>query len=154
MLARYPRRQVEALADGDANLARELRQVTFKAMSQLQAQLLILGRITVLEKVGSFILEMEHRLSPANGECIALPISRYDIADYLAVSVETVSRALTQLKQRGLIKVSGPRTVKIIDRGALEDGEHFECAATRHNRCPQNRPPEVRRGGLMHQSVV
>src|SRR4051812_34840733 len=89
-LARYPRRRVEALADGDPSLARELRQVTFEAMARLQAQLLILGRITALEKVSSFILEMENRLSRNREGSIALPISRYDIADYLAVSVETV----------------------------------------------------------------
>jgi CRP/FNR family nitrogen fixation transcriptional regulator len=126
VLASYPRRRVEALADSDPSLARELRQVTFEAMSRLQAQLLILGRITALEKVGSFILEMETRLSHGGGDSIALPVSRYDIADYLAISVETVSRSLTDLKHRGVIKLSGTRTVKIVDRDVLEDGEHNE----------------------------
>ncbi|MEA2904388.1 MAG: family transcriptional regulator, nitrogen fixation regulation protein [Alphaproteobacteria bacterium] len=128
VLASYPRRRVEALADSDPSLARELRQVTFEAMSRLQAQLLILGRITALEKVGSFILEMETRLSHGRGDSIALPVSRYDIADYLAVSVETVSRSLTDLKQRGVIKLSGTRTVKIVDRDMLEEGEHEDCS--------------------------
>jgi CRP/FNR family nitrogen fixation transcriptional regulator len=126
VLASYPRRRVETFADSDPRLARELRQATFEAMSRLQAQLLILGRITALEKVGSFILEMEIRLSQGRGDSIALPISRYDIADYLAVSVETVSRSLTDLKQRGAIKLSGTRTVKIVDRDVLEEGEHDE----------------------------
>jgi CRP/FNR family nitrogen fixation transcriptional regulator len=94
-------------------------------MSRLQAQLLILGRITALEKVGSFILEMETRLFQGE-DSIALPVSRYDIADYLAISVETVSRSLTDLKHRGVIKLSGTRTVKIVDRDVLEDGEHNE----------------------------
>jgi CRP/FNR family nitrogen fixation transcriptional regulator len=127
MLASYPRRRVEALADSDPRLARELRQVTFEAMSRLQAQLLILGRITALEKVGSFILEMETRLPHGRGDSIALPVSRYDIADYLALSVETVSRSLTDLKHRGIIKLLGTRTVSIVDRDVLEDGEHDEC---------------------------
>jgi Mn-dependent DtxR family transcriptional regulator len=43
-------------------------------------------------------------------------MSRYDIADYLAVSVETVSRSLTYLKQRGVIKFSGTRIVRIVKR--------------------------------------
>ena len=51
-----------------------------------------------------------------------LPISRYDIADYLGLSVETVCRSLTSLKKRGLIALSGPRSVRIIDRDALEEG--------------------------------
>ena len=54
---------------------------------------------------------------------MTLPITRYDIAEYLAVSAETVSRSLTELKQRGLIKMSGTRVVKIIDREALEECE-------------------------------
>jgi CRP/FNR family nitrogen fixation transcriptional regulator len=53
-----------------------------------------------------------------------LPVSRYDIADYLAVSVETVSRSLTDLKQRGVIKLSGTRVLRIVNREALEDTEH------------------------------
>jgi CRP/FNR family nitrogen fixation transcriptional regulator len=128
VLASYPRRRLETLADSDPSLARELRQVTFEAISRLQAQLLILGRITALQKVGSFILEMETRLSHGRESSIALPVSRYDIADYLAISVETVSRSLTDLKHRGVIKLSGTRTVKIIHRDVLEDGEHDECA--------------------------
>jgi CRP/FNR family nitrogen fixation transcriptional regulator len=129
VLAGYPHRRVESLADSDPSIARELRQITFEAMSRLQAQLLILGRITALEKVGSFILEMESRLSHGRDDDLTLPVSRYDIADYLAVSVETVSRSLTDLKHRGVIKLSGTRMVKIVDRAVLEDGEHDECTS-------------------------
>jgi CRP-like cAMP-binding protein len=66
---------------------------------------------------------MAQRLSNGQNDCIALPLSRYDIADYLAISVETVSRALTDLKQRGLIKFVGTRLVKIIDQDALDGGD-------------------------------
>jgi len=126
---RCRRVRVEMLADSDPQLAREIRQVAFAALSRVQAQLLILGRITALEKVGSFILEMVSRLSAGNGNSVALPMSRYDIADYLAVSVETVSRSLTDLKQRGVIKLAGTRTVRIVNRNALEDGERSGLAA-------------------------
>lgn len=126
IIAIYPRSRVEMLADSDPQLAREIRQLAFTALSRLQSQLLILGRITALEKVGSFILEMVERLSAGNGNSVALPMSRYDIADYLAVSVETVSRSLTDLKQRGVITLAGARTVRIVDRNALEDGESNE----------------------------
>jgi CRP-like cAMP-binding protein len=63
ILASYPRRRVETLSNSDPYLARELREVAFDAMSRQQAQLLIMGRITALQKVYSFILEMETRLS-------------------------------------------------------------------------------------------
>jgi CRP-like cAMP-binding protein len=48
------------------------------------------------------------------------------MADYLGVSVETVSRSLSDLKHRGAIKLSGTRTVSIVDRDALEEGERNE----------------------------
>src|SRR3981081_2247669 len=54
----YPRRRVEALADSDPRLARQIRMLVLEAMSRLQAQLLIVGRVTAPEKVGSFVLEM------------------------------------------------------------------------------------------------
>jgi CRP-like cAMP-binding protein len=119
-IASYPRRRVEALADADPELAREIREVAFELMSQLQAQLLILGRITATEKVASFLLAMAARLS--SGQQVRLPVSRYDIADCLAVSVETVSRSLTDLKHRGVIALPGTRIVKIVDRDALAEG--------------------------------
>jgi CRP/FNR family nitrogen fixation transcriptional regulator len=122
VVAGYPRRQIETLADSDPKIARELRRIAFAALSRLQTQLLILGRITALEKVGSFILEMAARLHDNDDSRVALPVSRYDIADYLAVSVETVSRSLSDLKQRGTIKLSGTRTVRIVDRDALGEG--------------------------------
>lgn len=128
VVAAYPRRRVELLADTNPELAREIRQIAFLALGRLEAQLLILGRITALEKVGSFILEMAER-SCERGNSVALPMSRYDIADYLAVSVETVSRALTDLKHRGVIKLSGTRVVRIVDRNALEEGERCARAA-------------------------
>jgi CRP/FNR family transcriptional regulator, nitrogen fixation regulation protein len=123
VVAAYPRRRVEAAADSDAYLARQIRRIAFDAISRLQSHLLILGRITAPEKVGSFILEMAMRSSRGNTDSVTLPITRYDIAEYLAVSVETVSRSLTNLKQRGLIKMSGTRKIRIIDRDALEKCE-------------------------------
>jgi CRP/FNR family transcriptional regulator, nitrogen fixation regulation protein len=126
VVANYPRSRIEMLAESDPKIARELRQIAFTALSRMQAQLLILGRITASEKVGSFILEMAARLSERESDQVALPVSRYDIADYLGVSVETVSRALSDLKQRGAIRLSGTRTVSIIHRNLLEEGERHE----------------------------
>jgi CRP/FNR family nitrogen fixation transcriptional regulator len=126
VVAAYPRRRIETQADSDPKIAREIRQIAFAALARLQAQLLILGRITALEKVGSFILEMAARLADGHANHVALPVSRYDIADYLGVSVETVSRSLSDLKHRGAIKLQGTRTVSIVDRYVLEEGERHE----------------------------
>ena len=65
----------------------------------------LLGRKTSLERVAAFHLEMDRRLTPAG--IIALPMNRRDIADYLGLTLETVSRALSDLKKRGFLKFLG-----------------------------------------------
>jgi CRP/FNR family nitrogen fixation transcriptional regulator len=117
----YPRQRVEALANTNLDVARAVADRTSAAIARLQRQLLVLGRITALEKVGAFLLELSARLSTDSADRVLLPISRYDIADYLAISVETVSRSLTDLRQRGVIALHGAREVRIINRGALEE---------------------------------
>src|SRR3981189_1522204 len=120
VLASYPGGRVEQVAERDPQFARELRDVAFQSLPRSQDQLLILGGITALEKVGFFLLSLADRASDTK-EQVELPVSRYDIADYLAVSVETVCRSITYLQHRGAISLAGKRTVKILNRGALED---------------------------------
>ena len=120
VLASYPGGRVEQFAERDPQFARELREVALQFLSRSQDQLLILGGITALEKVGSFLLSLAGRASETKGQ-VELPVSRYDIANYLAVSVETVCRSITDLQQRGVITLAGKRTVKILNRGALKD---------------------------------
>jgi CRP/FNR family nitrogen fixation transcriptional regulator len=136
----YPRRRVETLANSDPMVAGELCQIAFGAISRLQAQLLILGRITALEKVGSFLVDMADRLSGGHADRVVLPISRYDIADYLGISVETVSRALTGFKRRGIISLAGTRSIHIVNRDALEEGKrdnHHRPAPRSRNHLPR-----------------
>jgi CRP/FNR family nitrogen fixation transcriptional regulator len=120
VLASYPGGRVEQFAQRDPQFAGELRELAFQSLTRSQDQLLILGGSTALEKVGSFLLSLAGRASETKGQ-VELPVSRYDIADYLTVSVETVCRSITDLQQRGVITLAGKRTVKILNRGALED---------------------------------
>jgi CRP-like cAMP-binding protein len=120
VVARYPRIRLENLARSDPRLARELLEMSLQEAHRLQDLVLILGRTTAQHKVGAFLLHLAERLVGRGTDRVTLPISRYDIADYLALSVETVSRALTALKQSGCIVFSGPRQVRIVDRGAIE----------------------------------
>jgi CRP/FNR family nitrogen fixation transcriptional regulator len=110
----YPRCAIEARAETDPDIARQLRALAFESISRLQARILILGRVTALEKVRAFLVEMAER---GDTNDVLLQMSRYDIADYLAVSVETVSRAITHLQHRGSIALEGKHQVKLIDRG-------------------------------------
>jgi CRP/FNR family transcriptional regulator, nitrogen fixation regulation protein len=122
-IERYPISRIEALAASDPRAARELCGIISDGMSRLHSLLLILGRTTAEQKVGSFLLHMQTRVGTDVTDRLWLPVTRYDVADYLALSVETVSRALTALKDRGVIALSGPREVRIIDRDALAE-EH------------------------------
>jgi CRP/FNR family nitrogen fixation transcriptional regulator len=123
IVAVYPRRRLEMMADQDPLLAREIRGVVFNVLSRLQAQLMTVGRVIAIEKVGSFLIEMARRQSKGAVDRVMLPISRYDLADYLRLSVETVSRTMTSLKQRGVITFSGTRSIRIMDRNALDNGQ-------------------------------
>jgi CRP/FNR family nitrogen fixation transcriptional regulator len=141
MVAGYPRKSVEALADSNPQLTREIRRIAFDTLSRLQGQLLIVGRITAQQKVSSFIIAMADRLSPVGGDRVTLPVSRYEIADYLVVSAETVSRALSDLKKRGLIRFTGTRVIQIIDREALKDSEQDDAMGPIPPRRPVSSQP-------------
>jgi CRP/FNR family nitrogen fixation transcriptional regulator len=121
-VARYPRCSVEAVADRDPRVGREIRELVLEAMSRSQARLLIMGRIRSVEKVGAFLIEMAERCFDRREETVVLPMSRYDIADYLALSVETVSRALTRLRQQGALRFVDKHRISILDRDVLERG--------------------------------
>jgi CRP-like cAMP-binding protein len=117
---RYPRARIDALIDSDPRVGRLIRDQTAAEIARLQARILLLSRITSREKINAFFLEMTRRLA-GGADVLVLPMSRYDIADYLAVSVETVSRCFTDLEGQGAIKFAGRRHVQLIDRKALDD---------------------------------
>ena len=116
LIACYPRQRVEALAEEDSATAREIRIQSFDALERLQEQMLVLGTMTAQEKVREFLVYLHDRLSADKDDDLALPISRYDIADMLGISVETVCRAFTDLRERGVISLQGPRRITIMRR--------------------------------------
>ena len=85
-------------------------------MERLQQQMLVVGTMTAQEKVREFLVYLHDRLSAEKDEDLVLPISRYDIADMLGISVETVCRAFTDLRERGVISLQGPRRITIMRR--------------------------------------
>jgi CRP/FNR family transcriptional regulator, nitrogen fixation regulation protein len=121
LIVRYPRRGAEQLADFDPQIARGIREAAFDSIARLQRRMIILARTSALERVSAFLLEMADRCRGASPNTVFLPMSRYDIADYLGMAVETVSRALTELRNRRAIALRGVRRVQICDRSALED---------------------------------
>jgi CRP-like cAMP-binding protein len=122
-VARYPRGKIERLADFDPRIGRLIREAAFEAISRSQARMLILGRMSAQEKVGAFLMEMAERSRAGAAQGLVLAMSRYDIADYLGLAAETVSRTLSDLRQGGAIRFEGAHRVRIIDPAALEDAD-------------------------------
>jgi len=119
-LRRYPRRMVEALAESHASLAHWLRTLTLNNLHAAHERLMLLGRKTAMEKLASFLLEMDRRSTTPGRAMLDLPMSRADIADHLGLTVETVCRVLAHLKRDGALGIC--RTgVELYDRRCLCD---------------------------------
>lgn len=109
---------VESAAAQDAKAARALLELMSRQLISAREHALVLGRKGANERVAAFLLQLADRFR-AHGE-ISLPMSRADIADYLALTIETVSRAFTQMERDHAISLPSSRHVVVRDRGALE----------------------------------
>ncbi|HLI11956.1 MAG TPA: helix-turn-helix domain-containing protein [Alphaproteobacteria bacterium] len=120
-LCRYPRARFDRLLDEVPGFARRLLAVTSDELRSAQDQMLLLGRKTAVEKIASFLLTMAERQRAGDEACeIQIPMGRADIADYLGLTVETVSRTLTTLKRDGFIAIPTPVRLVLRDRKGLE----------------------------------
>lgn len=111
------RSMVTALAQRDGDVANQLWILTARELHRVQEHMLLLIR-NAQERVAAFLLEMAGRVPAA--DAIDLPMSRQDIADYLGLTIETVSRTLTQLEATAAIALPSSRRVVLRDRRALD----------------------------------
>jgi CRP/FNR family transcriptional regulator, nitrogen fixation regulation protein len=111
------RLSLEQAAGTDVAVARSLWAMTAKELRHAEDHMLLLGRKTAMERVATFLLEMDRRLNVAG--MMALPMCRRDIGDYLGLTLETVSRALSQLHDRGVLGFSGARQIVLRNRQCL-----------------------------------
>jgi CRP/FNR family nitrogen fixation transcriptional regulator len=109
------------VAEQDASVARDLLNMTAISLQHAEDHMLLLGRKTSLERVAAFLLEMDRRLTAAG--VMALPMCRRDIADYLGLTLETVSRALSVLEHKGILGFLGQtqRQIVLLDRPKLAE---------------------------------
>ncbi|MBM3526804.1 MAG: cyclic nucleotide-binding domain-containing protein [Alphaproteobacteria bacterium] len=105
-----------ALADRDNEVARQLWAEASRELRCVQDHILLLIK-TAKERVAAFLLEMAKRST--NGNAVELPMSRQDIADYLGLTIETVSRMLTDLENAATIELPTSRRVVLRNRSAL-----------------------------------
>jgi CRP/FNR family nitrogen fixation transcriptional regulator len=100
-------------------LVNELWAQTMQHLQRAQEHILLLGRKNAQERIATFLLDMAARLS-LSGD-MELPMPRQDIADYLGLTIETVSRTLTQLERDGLIAIPAARRIVFRNRAALDE---------------------------------
>jgi CRP/FNR family transcriptional regulator, nitrogen fixation regulation protein len=105
-----------ARAERERDLSQQLWTLTVRELQRVQQHSLVLIK-NAEERVAGFLLEMASRC--ASGAAIELPMSRQDIADYLGLTIETVSRTFTQFVQSGVIALETSRRIKFRDRAAL-----------------------------------
>ena len=114
---------IETAAAQDVRAAHALLALMSRELHSAQEHALVLGRKGAGERVAAFLLQLGDRVASS---CeIDLPMSRADIADYLALTIETVSRAFTQMERDHAIDLPSSRHVVVRDRIALE---HLQAA--------------------------
>lgn len=121
-VCRFPRRATERLRRLHPQLNERLLELAGLDLAEAQAQIVLLGRRTAEERLASFLLDIE-RLQVERGHApstIDLPMSRADMADYLGLTVETVSRSFSALRRAGVIALDGPTSVRVLDRLRME----------------------------------
>jgi len=124
----FARSDFDRFAAEHPSLEHKLLKRTLDELDRTRSWMLLLARKSAEEKVATFLLDMSKRLVDATCEApqdgpldeFELPFSRQQIGDILGVTIETVSRQMTRMKRDGILDLPTRRTVKIVDRAALE----------------------------------
>lgn len=122
VLCRFPSRRIEDLYEDVPRLEKRVFELALKSLASAQEQMLTLGRKTAREKIATFLMMVSRRTQERGlpASLIHLPMSRTAIADYLGLTIETVSRTFTQLKKDGLIDPRGAQALAIRDMSGLK----------------------------------
>ena len=118
VLVAYRRNRFSDLVKSDPAFGEQLMSSTLESLDRAHEHAVLLGRKTALERMASFLLNVAGRT--AGGDRVELAMQRSDIADHLGLTIETVSRTLTQMVRAGLIRLKGGRTVILADKVALQ----------------------------------
>jgi CRP/FNR family transcriptional regulator, nitrogen fixation regulation protein len=100
-----------------ADMAGELLPFALRSLTRAQEHLLVLGKQHAIERMAVFLADMAERQGGTNH--VDLPMPRADIGDYLGLTIETVSRVLTKLRAKGIIRLISMRSIEICKRDAL-----------------------------------
>jgi CRP/FNR family transcriptional regulator len=126
-VCRFSRPKLRAMLDDFPAMERRLLDVASNELVAAQEQMLLLGRKTARERLASFLVSRASCVSNGATPCghrtaekVTLPMTRSDIADYLGLTIETVSRTLTRFKSERLIDIPCAAEIVIRDHAALQ----------------------------------
>ncbi len=122
----FPKSVLEQIVRESPEMEHKLHEQTLKELDEARDWMLTLGRKTASEKVASFLYLIAANINPESqverlGTQFELPLKRADIADFLGLTIETVSRQITRLRKAGIIQLEDNRTVIIPSLQKLED---------------------------------
>jgi CRP-like cAMP-binding protein len=109
---------IAALVSRNVSITSQLLVLTARELARVQDRVLLVSSKSAQERVVGFLLEMSNRAS-ATDNMVELSMSRQDIADYLGLTIETVSRTLWSLESCGAIEISSSRRIVLRSRSAL-----------------------------------
>ncbi len=117
----FPRAIIDRLVDQSPELEHRLHEQALKELDEARDWMLTLGRKTAQEKVASLLHLIATHIDPESDTVsrFELPLSRADIADYLGLTIETVSRQITKLRKDGVIEVEHNREICVPDMDRL-----------------------------------
>jgi CRP/FNR family transcriptional regulator len=119
---RFARHSIVNLVDQKPHFLMRMHEMASAELNLAQDHMLLLGRLTAEEKIGTFLLEMRRRWARIDGHVsshVPLPMGRQDIADYLGLTIETVSRTINQM-QRDKRLVIVPDGIRLLDTGYFD----------------------------------
>lgn len=122
-LCSFPRSALEEMVRQSPELEHRLHKQALRELDEAREWMMILGQKSAAEKVASFLLLLGHHIDPyAEGfsAVFDIPLGRSDIADFLGLTIETVSRQLSHLRKAGIIVIEKNRRVTVRDISALE----------------------------------
>ncbi len=118
-LVAYRKNKIDMFGGNDKLLSQELLAFAMHGMVQAQDHSMLLGRRSAMEKVAGFLLTWAEKST--DHKTVSLAMTRQDIADYLGLTIETVSRTLSQLERDNVIDLPSARQIRLRNLDMLED---------------------------------
>lgn len=120
-LCRFNRNRLTGLLDRFPKLEHRLLELTSNELMEAQSQMLMLGQKKAIERLSTTLCRLMRQIGHKrdNETFLHLPMSRQDLADYAGVTIETVSRCFSQLRQEGIIETPHPALVHVVKEEQL-----------------------------------